>query len=42
MKGINCNIVKDLLPSYVDKICTEDSRRLIEEHIGGCEQCRTA
>ena len=41
MKGINCNIVKDLLPSYVDKICTEDSRRLIEEHIGGCEQCRT-
>ena len=41
MKGINCNIIKDLLPSYVDKICTEDSRRLIEEHIGGCEQCRT-
>lgn len=41
MKEINCNIIRDLLPSYVDCICSEDSRRLIEEHISGCEQCRT-
>lgn len=41
MKGINCNIIRDLLPSYVDNICCEDSRHLIEEHISGCEQCRT-
>lgn len=41
MQGINCNIIRDLLPSYVDRICSEDSRRLIEEHIRGCEQCHT-
>ncbi|MDE7418052.1 MAG: zf-HC2 domain-containing protein, partial [Lachnospiraceae bacterium] len=41
MKGINCNIIRDLLPSYVDNICSEDSRCLIEEHISDCEQCRT-
>lgn len=41
MKEISCNIIKDLLPSYVDNICSEDSRHLIEKHISGCEQCRT-
>lgn len=41
MKEINCNIIRDLLPSYVDYICSEDSRHLIEEHICGCKQCRT-
>ncbi len=40
MKGINCNIIRDLLPSYVDHICSEDSRHLIEEHMSDCEQCR--
>lgn len=41
MKEITCDIIKDLLPSYVDHICSEDSRHLIEEHIDRCEQCRT-
>lgn len=41
MKEINCNIIRDLLPSYVDDICSKDSRCLIEEHIINCEQCRT-
>lgn len=41
MKGINCNIIRDLLPSYMDNICSEDSRCLVEEHISNCEQCRT-
>ena len=30
MREINCNIIRDLLPSYVDDICSEDSRHLIE------------
>lgn len=41
MKGINCNIIRDLLPSYVDNVCSEDSRYLVEEHINSCAQCRT-
>ena len=41
MREINCNIIRDLLPSYVDDICSEDSRHLIEEHLESCEQCRT-
>lgn len=41
MREINCNIIQDLLPSYMDKICSEDSRLLVEEHLDECEQCRT-
>lgn len=37
---ITCNIIEDLLPSYADQICSEDSCRLIEEHIRSCESCK--
>lgn len=34
-----CYIVRDLLPSYIDQLCSEESSRFIEEHISICEQC---
>lgn len=37
---INCNIVRDLLPSYLDEICSDDSKQLIENHTAVCEACR--
>ena len=37
---INCNIVRDLIPSYVDDICSDESRELVEKHIKECEECR--
>ncbi|MGE7954877.1 anti-sigma factor family protein [Lysinibacillus xylanilyticus] len=37
---MNCNIIKDLLPSYVDGICSEDTVKAIEEHIQHCEECK--
>lgn len=37
---ITCDIISDLIPSYIDDICTDDSRKLIEEHIRTCEKCR--
>lgn len=36
----NCNIIKDLLPLYAEDMLSEDSRELVEEHLGGCEDCR--
>ncbi len=36
----NCNIVKDLLPSYMDGLCSEDSGKLVEQHLKGCADCR--
>lgn len=39
---MNCNIIKDLLPSYIDGICSEDTVKAIEEHIQNCEDCKQA
>lgn len=35
----NCNVVYDLMPLYVDEICSEDSKKLVEEHLKECEAC---
>ena len=35
----NCDIVQDLLPLYLDGICSEGSRKFVEEHISECEKC---
>jgi hypothetical protein len=38
---ISCDIISDLLPLYYDDVCSLQSRELIEEHLGECEQCRS-
>ncbi len=35
----NCGLVRDLLPLYVDGVCGEESRRLVEEHVASCPDC---
>lgn len=35
-----CEIVRDLLPLYIDGVCMEGSRELVEEHLKICEACR--
>ena len=37
---ITCNVIKDLLPLYYDHICSEESRKIVEEHLETCESCR--
>lgn len=37
---MSCNIIIDLLPLYIDDVCSEDSRRMVEEHLKECEDCR--
>ena len=39
--NISCEIIRDLLPLYVDDVCSDDSRDLVEYHLQGCESCRT-
>ena len=40
MSKKECDIIKDLLPSYVDNICSEASSEWIKEHLAECEECR--
>lgn len=39
MNKISCNIIRDLLPLYIDNVCSEESKTLIEEHISQCPLC---
>lgn len=42
MKEKNCNLVKDLLPNYIDKITSNETNTFIEEHLENCAECRKA
>ena len=41
-KKIECNVIMDLLPSYVDDICSDESKAMVEEHIMNCKDCKAA
>ena len=36
----NCEIIRDLLPLYCDGVCSETSRKIVEEHIEKCGLCK--
>ena len=40
MDKISCSVVKDLLPLYVDGVLTEESCKLVKNHIDGCPACK--
>ncbi|MCR5809149.1 MAG: zf-HC2 domain-containing protein [Clostridiales bacterium] len=37
---MNCNVVKDLMPLLIDDCCSEESAKLVKDHIEKCEECR--
>lgn len=40
MEKISCNIVKDLLPLYVDGILSEETMQTVAVHLETCENCQ--
>lgn len=40
MNNTTCEMVKDLIPLYVDGVCSEGSKVFIREHLEECEECR--
>lgn len=36
----NCDVIRDLLPSYLDGICSDASRELVDGHLQECDACR--
>lgn len=40
MEKMNCDIIQDLIPSYVDGICSDATKECVESHIEDCSQCR--
>lgn len=39
--NVPCQVIRDLLPLYHDKVCSAESGRLVEEHLAHCGECRT-
>ena len=36
---LSCKVYEDLLLLYNDGLCSEDTNKLVEEHLAGCEKC---
>ena len=34
-----CSVIQDLLPLYIDGVCSEESRKLVEGHLAECTVC---
>ena len=34
------NVIKDLLPLYIDDVLSDSSRQIVDEHLDECEDCR--
>lgn len=37
----NCNTIKELLPSYIDKSCSDETAKEIQKHLRKCRECRS-
>ncbi len=35
-----CHVIRDLLPLYLDRVCSEESRELVETHLEHCPECK--
>ena len=42
MNKLPCEVVRDLLPSYVDGLTSETTNQLVNGHLEGCVPCRAA
>jgi hypothetical protein len=41
MNKISCDIIKDILPLYYDNVCSDDSKKMVEEHLAECNTCKS-
>jgi predicted anti-sigma-YlaC factor YlaD len=37
---VSCEIIKDLLPLYLDGVCSAASKAAVEEHLLACDNCK--
>lgn len=37
-----CKVIIDLLPSYIDGLASEETRKVVDEHLQACPECKAA
>ncbi|WP_202081486.1 zf-HC2 domain-containing protein [Caldalkalibacillus salinus] len=40
MKEIKCTIIQDVLPLYLDKVVSQDTKEMVEDHLQHCDKCQ--
>lgn len=35
-----CNVIQDLFPLYLDGVCSEESKTIVEQHLSACSVCK--
>ncbi len=40
MNNVSCNVIQDLIPLYIENMCSAESRKMVEKHLAECESCR--
>ena len=40
MSTNKCEVIQDLLPLYIDNICSDESRHMVSEHLDSCNECK--
>ncbi|MBQ3817451.1 MAG: zf-HC2 domain-containing protein [Clostridia bacterium] len=38
---MDCNIIKDLIPLYIDNCCSDEACKAVKEHIEECPDCKS-
>lgn len=41
MKFLPCELIQDILPLYHDGVCSDTSRKLVDNHLESCEKCKS-
>ncbi len=36
----SCNVIRDILPLYVENMASTDTRKMVKKHVDSCENCR--
>ena len=39
MKNVDCEVIQDLLPSYIDKVSSKETNKLVKNHLLNCKKC---
>ncbi len=40
MSKLNCEIIKDLIPLYIDNVCSSETQGVVKAHMDECENCK--
>lgn len=37
---MDCNVIQDLIPLYIDDCCSQESAQIVKEHLENCHSCK--